>query len=67
MKETKKTNWRIMHFGTEEAVRSLGTLEKLYCSFISRLIRELLDKVRTAYKNGWVHLSSGSLLHQVAQ
>lgn len=52
MKETKKTNWRIMHFGTEEAVRSFGTLEKLYCSFISRLIRELLDKVRTAYKNG---------------
>ena len=56
-----------MHFGAEEAVRSFGTLEKLYCSFISRLIRGLLDKVRKAYKNWWVQLNSGSLLHQVAQ
>ena len=42
VKEMEKSNSRKMHFGAEEALRSFGTLQKPDCSFISRLIRELL-------------------------
>ena len=43
-----------MHFGAEEAIRSFGTLGKLYFSFISRLVRELLDKVSTIRTDGYI-------------
>lgn len=51
MKGIKKTNWRITHFGAEDAIRSFCTLERLGSNFISSLIREPLDKVKGAYEN----------------